>query len=51
MDGEYTREEQIEMKRLAKEIGVREEVLDVIEQWVLEGVRWTKKCEELLFLS
>lgn len=50
VDGEYVKAERDEIREIAKELCVNEEVIEEIEAWAYEGIVWNKKGEKLLEL-
>ncbi len=50
IDGNYSEEEQREIRKIAVELGVLEDSIVKIEKWVEEGLEWNKRGEKLLEL-
>lgn len=48
VDGHYSDMERTEIRKMAGQLGVANEDIDKIEEWVLQGMAWVKAGEELL---
>lgn len=48
IDGEFTDTERAEVERLGAELSIAPSEIDAIEAWVLEGMDWTKRGNQLL---
>ena len=48
IDGEYSDVEKAEMRALGSEIGISEDKIVEIEDWVAEGIRWKKKGQAIV---
>lgn len=48
IDGKYDAAEKEEIKLIAKEWGIAQEDLDEIQAWVIEGLEWKKRGEDML---
>lgn len=51
VDGNYALKEKEEIHLIAQEIGISLQSIDIIEQWVHEGIIWANKGEKLLDLE
>ena len=51
IDGEIAPEELTEIRNIAKELGIRDENVQKVEDWFLDGIAWTKRGDELIDLD
>lgn len=50
MDSEYVESEKQEIRIVCKELGISEEALIEVENWVKQGIEWNKSGDRLLYL-
>lgn len=48
VDNGYTDNEKCMILKLAKMLEVNEEIVNKIEEWVVEGIKWSKKGEQII---
>ena len=50
LDEEYSKKEQVEIRKIASEIDISEEAISKVEEWAYEGIQWNSKGDMLLKL-
>lgn len=48
VDGHFSDTERLEVEKLGVELGIDTQEIDCMESWVLEGMDWVKRGEEML---
>jgi hypothetical protein len=51
VDGHYHEEEKMLIRKMTEQLNIRIDSLEKIEEWVLEGIEWSNRGEELLYLE
>lgn len=50
IDNDYSKEEKIEITQIAEELGISENAIKQVEEWVSEGIQWNRRGDALLEL-
>jgi uncharacterized tellurite resistance protein B-like protein len=51
VDGHYQEEERLLIRKMANQLNISSEALERIENWVLEGLKWSDRGDQLLLLE
>jgi|LGOV01.1.fsa_nt_gb tellurite resistance protein len=51
VDGNYDENEKKALNEISSQLSIKQETLDIIESWVIEGINWSKRGNDLLILE